>query len=184
MGIKNTLYVNLYGGPGTGKSTMMASIFSELKWKGIDCEMVTEYAKDKVWEDSLNVLDDQLYVTAKQYHRLFRLNGKVDVVITDSPLLLGVIYNDLYKSIKIPEFNELIYKISREFNNLDIFLHREKQYNPNGRLQTEDESKKLDFSIRYTLEKYKIKVISVLSNKESIKTIINIINKNIKLNNN
>ena len=40
--MKNTLIVNLFGGPGTGKSTLMARIFSELKVQGYDCEMVTE----------------------------------------------------------------------------------------------------------------------------------------------
>lgn len=50
--MKNTLIVNLYGGPGTGKSTGAAYIFSKLKMDGIDAEYVTEFAKDKVWEGS------------------------------------------------------------------------------------------------------------------------------------
>ena len=40
--MKNTLIVNLFGGAGIGKSTLMARIFSELKVQGYDCEMVTE----------------------------------------------------------------------------------------------------------------------------------------------
>ena len=43
---KNTLVVNLFGGPGTGKSTTMAHVFAELKWRGYDCEMSNEYAKE------------------------------------------------------------------------------------------------------------------------------------------
>lgn len=45
-----TLYVNLYGGPGTGKSTGASYIFSKLKLAGVEAELVTEYAKDLVWE--------------------------------------------------------------------------------------------------------------------------------------
>ena len=66
----NPLIVNFYAGPGAGKSTMVAHTFAELKWRGINCELVTEYAKDKVWEKSFETLENQFYVSAKQYHRL------------------------------------------------------------------------------------------------------------------
>ena len=42
------LVVNLTGAPGAGKSTGAAYVFSQLKMRGINCELVTEYAKDKV----------------------------------------------------------------------------------------------------------------------------------------
>ena len=54
--MKNTLVVNLFGGPGCGKSTLMAGIFHQLKLKGYDCEMVTEFMKDLVWEKELKLL--------------------------------------------------------------------------------------------------------------------------------
>lgn len=44
------LVVNLFGTPGAGKSTGAAYIFSELKMRGINAELVIEFAKDKVWE--------------------------------------------------------------------------------------------------------------------------------------
>lgn len=50
--MKNTLIVNLFGAPGTGKSTGAAYIFSKLKMAGVDAEYVTEFAKDKVWDNS------------------------------------------------------------------------------------------------------------------------------------
>ena len=46
------LVVNLFGAPGAGKSTGAAYIFSKLKMSGINVELVTEFAKDKVWEES------------------------------------------------------------------------------------------------------------------------------------
>ena len=59
------IVVNLYGGPGSGKSTTAAGIFSELKMLGLNTELVTEYAKDKVWEKHESILDNQIYVFAK-----------------------------------------------------------------------------------------------------------------------
>ena len=83
------LVVNLFGAPGAGKSTGAAYIFSRLKLAGINAELVTEFAKDKVWEESKAVFQNQAYIFGKQYFRISRVQDKVDVVITDSPILLS-----------------------------------------------------------------------------------------------
>ena len=49
----------VFGGPGCGKSTLMARIFAELKTRGYDCEMVTEFAKDLVWEKRDETFKDE-----------------------------------------------------------------------------------------------------------------------------
>ena len=46
------IVINLFAGPGVGKSTTAARVFAELKLKGVNCEMALEFAKDKVWEES------------------------------------------------------------------------------------------------------------------------------------
>ena len=43
---KTTIVVNLFPGPGTGKSTGAAYIFSKLKMAGVDAEYVSEFAKE------------------------------------------------------------------------------------------------------------------------------------------
>ena len=86
------LIVNLYGAPGAGKSTGAAYVFSQLKMRGINAELVTEFAKDKVWEESKAVFQNQAYIFGKQYFRISRVQDKVDVVITDSPILLSPFY--------------------------------------------------------------------------------------------
>lgn len=173
---KNTLFVNLFGGPGTGKSTVMAHCFAELKWKEIDCEMATEYAKDKVWEGSEHILDNQFYVSAKQYHRLKRLKGKVDVVITDSPLLMGLYYGN--KEPK--EFRELLIKHFNTFNNLNIFLERVKKYNTNGRLQTEKQARNIDKEIMKIVNNHCLEIAKIPAEKENIEKIVDIIDYKLK----
>jgi len=85
--------INLWGGPGTGKSTTAAGLFSLMKLKGYDVELVPEYAKDLTWEGHHNKLADQNYVFAKQHRRIARLvEHDLDYVITDSPLLFTIYY--------------------------------------------------------------------------------------------
>lgn len=147
---KLMLCCNLYGAPGAGKSTMAALVFAKLKMLNINCELVTEFAKDKVWENNNTALANQVYVFAKQYYRLDRCADKVDVVITDSPIALSPFYNkdmDIHEPLK-----QLAYKISQKYNNINYFLRRVKKYNPIGRLQTEKESDEYAIRIKEMLK--------------------------------
>ena len=45
------IVVNFYAPPGYGKSTFAALVFSKLKMLGVNCELVSEFAKDMVWEE-------------------------------------------------------------------------------------------------------------------------------------
>lgn len=151
------IIVNLFAGPGSGKSTTCAGVFSALKLAGINCEMSLEYAKDKVWEESIKTLDNQIYIFGKQLHRLWRLKDKVDVIITDSPLPLSIYYDksdsEHFKNLVMEQFNS--------FTNLNFFILRDDTYNPKGRLQTESEAIEIDKNLRTVLKDNDIKYFSV-----------------------
>lgn len=164
--IMDALIINLYGGPGTGKSSLAAGLFSELKWRGRTTEMALEFAKDKVWERSTAVLNNQIYIFGKQHHRIWRLRDQVEVVVTDSPLLLSLIYGAENTS---KQFHELVLHEHRELRNLNVFLERLKAYNPKGRLQTEEEAKNIDGRVRSMLEDTVESYIVMPAQPESIK---------------
>ena len=170
--MKNTLIVNLFGGPGTGKSTLMAKIFSELKVQGYDCEMVTEFAKDLVWEKRNETFKDELYIFAKQNHRLFRVNGKVDIIVTDRPLLLTNAYNQDDK-----ELCSLCLKTFNQYNNLNFLLKRQTVYQENGRNQSEKEAMQIDKITEDLLESNEINYYTV--NNNDLADIIKVIKSHI-----
>ena len=153
--MKRPLIINLFGGPGTGKSTGAAYIFSKLKLAGINAELVTEFAKDKVWEEAHAPFENQLYIFAKQYFRITRCENKVDVIVTDSPLLLSLIYNNQERFGE--HFDALVTSLFEYYNNYNVMLHRVKEYNPVGRFQTEEESDEISKQIENMLNDLAIK---------------------------
>lgn len=146
-----TAIVNFFSGPGVGKSTNSAALFAELKRRGINTELVTEYAKDCVWEDRLSTLDDQLYVFGKQHHRIHRLIDKVDIIVTDSPLLLSIIYNPVDDE-RGQALDALVMSVFRRMNNVNFFIRRSKPYQNAGRVHTEDEAREVDEKVRDLLD--------------------------------
>ena len=138
-----TLVVNLFAGPGAGKSTTAAGVFFELKTRGINCELAAEYAKDLCWEERTRTFDDQIYIFGKQYHRIFRLLGQVSVVITDSPLLLTPVYD----AEKRPTLKKLVLEEHNKMWTYNVFLKRKKVFNPKGRNHNEEQSKDIDYAV-------------------------------------
>lgn len=65
------IVVNLFAGPGAGKSTTAAAVFAELKMQDVNCENCHEWIKWKVWERHLEIVNNQLFVFANQHHLLF-----------------------------------------------------------------------------------------------------------------
>jgi nicotinamide riboside kinase len=168
------LVVNLIGPPGTGKSTMAAEIFSKLKWKGVNCELVGEFAKELVWEDRYETMKDEIYLYGKQHHRIFRLDGKVDVIVTDRPLILSVLYNNLYGDGKESDaFTNLILHSVDKFDNYNILLKRTKAYAEEGRVQSEKESDEMRDEILSILNEHKVDYTEMPAMSETSDKIVN-----------
>lgn len=162
--------INIFGAPSSGKSTISAGLFSFMKLNGMNVELVTEVAKDFVWEQRKQCLSDQLYVSALQNHRLERLRDKVDWAITDSPLLLSLIYAPCgyYKN-----FKPLILEIFESYDSLNIYLNRVKPYSQIGRMQNEKESDEIALLIKEKLISYNVKFIEIDGDENAPKKIYN-----------
>jgi len=147
---KTPTVVNMFAGPGAGKSTTSAALFTLLKLhQGIQCEMVTEFAKDLVWEERDYTFKNQFYLFAKQQHRVWRVTEKVDITLTDSPILLSCIYGKHYKRDNDNDaFYDFVLHEHNRFNNINFFIERKKRYAGYGRNETEEEAKIVDKKIK------------------------------------
>lgn len=150
---KSPIVVNLFGGPGCGKSTGAAQVFSDLKKAGVNAELVAEFAKDKTWEKNDVALSCQEYIFGKQSYRLARCRDDVDVIVTDSPLLLALLYNK--NPALDSSFDRVVTRVFDTYHNMNFILNRVKPYNPKGRKQTEKESRELDDSTTKLLNHFK-----------------------------
>jgi nicotinamide riboside kinase len=139
---KETIVVNIIGGPGVGKSILTSDVFSALKREGISCDIAAEYIKKKLREKALKAVESQIYIFAKQQFQLFTLKDEVDVIVTDSPIFFSAVYD----KTKCPLLRALIMKEFHKYNTINYLVERDETqaYEEEGRYQNLDGAKKVD----------------------------------------
>lgn len=154
-----TKIINLFGGPGIGKSGVAAGLLYKLKKKHISCDAPYEFPKLLAWDSNESAIKDQLYVIANQHRGIVKSWGKVDYIILDSPILLSLIYKSYYDGIEYPSnlytesFDKMVLDIHSKYDNLNILLKRGVgEYNEKERYQNLNQSIELDFMIQQTLD--------------------------------
>lgn len=159
-----TLVVNLFGGPNAGKSTLAGFLFSSLKLKGYVVDIALEYAKIMGYEKRYNILQDQLYIFAKQNRALKRLSGSVDIIVTDSPLLLGLAYTE---KGYYPSFSPLVWEVFNSYNNLNFLLQpRNIPFQQEGRFQNKEESKEKHKEIESLLDRLNVEYTPIINSPQ------------------
>ncbi len=166
------IVIQLIAGPGTGKSTLAHSLFSKLKKKGFNVEFVFEIAKEMLFEEN-SAIKYQMQVFSEQLWKLRSKESKVDIIVTDTSLLLGLIYsreeNPHFIPMTIWEYNQ--------YQNMTYFLEREDLvYQPHGRFQTEEQAKEIDTTVLNLLKEHNIEYKSI-KRKGAKKTILDDIEK-------
>jgi len=154
--MKNPLIINLIGGPGCGKSTAASGLFYALKKLQANVELSSEWVKSKVYEESFHCMDDQLYIFAKQHHKLFVLQDKVDVIVTDCSLLNSLVYGE-----RDEYFDALVLNQFNKFNNLNIIIRRKQEYDTNGRVESKEEALKIDNMYKEIMDKHNIPYLEI-----------------------
>lgn len=174
-----TKIINFISGPSGGKSIITSETFVQMKVRGHSVEIVPEYAKKLVWDEDWELLNDQYYVSNQQFKLLQAVYEKMPFVITDGSLLHGLVYNKINpdNTSNIEKTERAILDWFNKFDNIVIFLERNNdvKYETAGRIQNEDEAKKIDKLLKEELLMKKIPFYRFDSDLSNVFKICNLI---------
>lgn len=168
-----TKIINLAGSCGAGKSRTALELCSLMIKAGLNVELVSEWVKEAVWEERNSVFKNQILITANQHQRMLPICGKVDYIVTDSPLFLGGVYSPNY----FPSYNNFLLELFNSYNNINFLLTRCKPYCSIGRVHTEEESNRIALELKEYMIKNDIPHEDMVADDEAPKRIFDIILK-------
>jgi deoxyadenosine/deoxycytidine kinase len=147
--------INLFAGPGAGKSTLASWLFAELKLRDYSIELVSEYVKSWAIEKRKIHPFHQVYFMGRQleYEYRFLTNG-VKHIITDSPVFLAATYARYYNSHLFEVANQMESIIStyeKKHPAINIFLNRGDYFQQEGRYHNREQAENIDRAVLSTL---------------------------------
>ena len=169
-----TKIISLFAGPGAGKSTCAAYLYSKLKADGHSAELVREYIKDWAWEKRIPSVYDQFYILGKQIRKESFLLDKVDFIVTDSPVWICGYYSE---ALAPPMIKHGVESCIRGYylqakadghSHYNVWLNRASEYNPEGRFQTAAEAEKVDLEMKSFLKGRGIEFDEVTADFDSL----------------
>lgn len=168
--------VNMFGSPGAGKTTKALMTTALLKEAGIDSDISLEVVKSYIHAGAENLLAYQNYIFAEQERNLrFLLNSReVEFAVSDSPLLLPV----LYAKEQPHYFKDLVFEHFNQYDNINFFIHRKHKYSFNSRVHDEKQSNLIAKKMYAFLVNNNIPFTEINSTDDTKETILEILLKN------
>lgn len=168
--------INLYGGPGCGKSYISYALMAQLKRQYMDVEFCNEVAKEYTAQERWNTLaSHQLTIFKEQHEKLFFYRNKTDYVVTDASLLIPLSYynEDIYP---YKEFADFVLATHNEYPNIEIFLERNPKYlyQQSGRKQNLEQAKDKDKVMKHVLDDLGIEYHTMMSDDDTVDKIISL----------
>ncbi len=173
--------INLFAGPGAGKSAIAAGVFYELKKRHISCNNPYEFPKTLAWDKNYSAIQDQLYVFANQHRGIAQSYGKVDFIVIDSPILFSTIYHSYYTKGYPAEyydqsFHDMVVDLHKKYDNVNIILKRtEGSHDEGERFQDLEESLAIDRLCVEKLDEHSIPYHEVQVGENTVETILKLI---------
>lgn len=163
--------INLFGAPGSGKSTTMLGLTYKMKMMGLSAENTPEFYKELILEEGDKAkFGGQLHILNNQNIRLARLEGKNDFTISDCPLpLIGYYTADDY----IQGFHDFTTTLFNKYDNVNYFILRNHEYENEKRVHDEDESDKIAVELPLYLRRQGVDLRYIESGPDLVDNILN-----------
>jgi hypothetical protein len=165
------LVVNLLGEPGVGKSVTAAGLFFELSINNFKAEVIPEVAKGYAWETPKDahgkslmhpIFGQQIFLLGEQNRMLERVKGQREIAIMECPLLMGAIYKP---ENYFTHFTDLVLEQFHDYKNINIVLERSHNFDPQGRVHDELQSKEVRSKMFDFLNEHKIPYVTMRTNE-------------------
>lgn len=174
--------INLFGGPGIGKSSIAAGITYKLKKKHISCNNPYEFPKRLAWDNNIPAISDQLYVFANQHRGIAECYNKVDYIVIDSPILFSAIYLQYYTKGYPAEFygdsfHKMVIDLHRKYDSINILLDRtdEGVHNDDERFQNLEEGIAIDTLCKKVLDENGVPHHTIKVGPKTVKDILKLL---------
>ena len=143
----------MIGGPACGKTITAANVRAQLGFKGHNIELVDEKIKNWTYIPRTPKSCDNFYIQACQVQKEdLILRSGVDLIVTDSPLILQYFYAKWHKVPLQEPMRKIALEFERIYPSLHIFIGRKDEfYSSVGRYEKLEEAKKIDEAIKDTL---------------------------------
>lgn len=166
--------INVYGGPGAGKTTVAATIFAHLKQTGRHAELCLEYAKELVYRGGIGPGMEDLIMEEQLWRHDTYVIGEVDYVVTDAPLLHkasfshGKEYKVMVEEARVME--------DKYTSVLHLMLPEPVGCDMRGRMHDADQSASIHRRTLMTLATEGIEVVNVVNIPQALEAVFDFIN--------
>ena len=143
--------INLFGGPGTGKSTLAAGVFTKLRQHGTSCALVTEWLKIWAYEGRVVHDFDQVFSFANQLHLEKELLLYTGMIISDSPLFLQCMYADQHAKLVANDLWNIARTYESQYPSINFYVERMGPYEQHGRYEDKKRALNMDDYIQAQL---------------------------------
>lgn len=121
--MKKIIVVNLLGSSQSGKAIIASQMMGNLKKNGFNCKLIKS-AAEQFSERGFRKVAEQLCVVGNPNFRMGKDRNNIDIIITDSPLVLSMFYGAtmLNTDYSAEELSKLSAFCQENFDNLNFFI--------------------------------------------------------------
>jgi nicotinamide riboside kinase len=172
------IVLNLMAEPGAGKSVTAAGAFYQFSINNFKAEVIPEVAKGYAWETPKDIhgkalthpiFGQQIFLLGEQNRMLERVIGQREIAIMECPLIMTAIYSpDDY----FPSFIPLVLEQFNFYKNVNIVLERGHDFDPQGRIHDEGQSKEVKTKLINFLDNNNIPYVKMKTHDDIDKQIV------------